>query len=728
MGTQPNKAKIPGVLKDRVQWVVWRLVQRDGKNAKIPYNPRNPARNASSTDAKTWGTFEEAVQTYQDHGFAGIGFVFSKDDPFTGVDLDKGRNAETGELESWVQDIVEPLNSYSEVSPSGTGVHVLVQGTLPPGRRKKGQVEMYDQARFFCMTGDHLISTPTTIDSRQAELEGLHARVFGHSKMPVPASNGNHNPSPHPHKSVGDEEVIAKVQGTSKGEALWSGNFSQYSSQSEADMALCGQLARLTNGNAQQIDRLFRQSDLMRPKWDERHGADGHTYGAMTIAKAVEGVAHNDNTNPAGDPKGKRVPKIIAVLNRTHAVVMIGGQCRIFNEDLDPAWGWNTYSISTLQDFKNRYSNRRVGKNKRLGDVWLASPHRRQYEGIVFAPEKKTPGFYNLWRGFAVKPKPGDCSLFLRHIKWIIAKGDDTTFEYLVHWMASVVQFPERREGVSIVLRGKQGTGKGVMCTQFGKLFGSHFFHARTSKQLTGNFNAHLATSVLVFADEAFWAGDHAAEGALKALITEEQLPIEPKGKDIFYVRNHIHLLVASNHDWLVPAGLEERRFVILDVCEAQMQQTAYFKALTAQMDHGGREALLYHLLYEVDLAGVDLRDSPQTEALRENKFFSMPPPEKFYFEILSRGQLREDDSTWSSPVPRHILHEQYITFAKTIGQSRKSCETELGLTLKKLCPQKMDTDPMIGGKRVPMWNFPDVQTCRKDFDRITRSSHTWPE
>jgi len=424
-----------------------------------------------------------------------------------------------------------------------------------------------------------------------------------------------------------------------------------------------------------------------------------------------------------------KIPNYILTLNEKHAVVMIRGQCRIINEDLDPAWGWHTYSISGIQDFKNRYGNQWVGKQKkRKGDAWLDSPHRRHYEEIVFAPGKETPGFYNLWRGFAVEPKRGDCRLFLDHVKWVIASGDDTVFEYMLNWMAHVVQIPQKREGVSIVLRGKQGTGKGVMCTQFGKLFGSHFFHARTSKQLTGNFNAHLATSVLLFADEAFWAGDHAAEGALKALITEEQLPIEPKGKDIFYVCNHIHLLVASNHDWVVPAGLEERRFLVLDVSEARMQQTAYFKAITEQMDNGGREALLYHLLHEVDLEGVDLRDFPQTEALRENKFFSMTPPEKFYFEILFNGRLREDDGTWSSRVPRHILHDQYIDFAQKIGQSRKSCETELGMTLKKLCPQKMDTEPMINDKRVLMWEFPDLQTCRSDFDRITKYSHTWPE
>ena len=186
--------------------------------------------------------------------------------------------------------------------------------------------------------------------------------------------------------------------------------------------------------------------------------------------------------------------------------------------------------------------------------------------------------------------------------------------------------------------------------------------------------------------------------------------------------------MVASNHDWVVPAGLEERRFLVLGVSEARMGDTAYFKAIIEQMDNGGREALLYHLVHEVDLEGVDLRDFPQTEALRDNKIYSMSPPEQFWVEILREGRLREDDGTWSKSVPRHILHEQYIQFAQKIGQSRKSCQTELGMMLKKLCPQIRPTNPQIAGKRVDMWEFPDLKTCRSYFDRITKYSHTWPE
>ena len=172
---------IPKPLQDIPHWVVWKFEERGSKQTKVLYQPNYPTKKAKVNDARTWGTFSEAVHTYQTNAFAGVGFVFSQNDPFTGIDLDKCRDAKTGTLELWAQQIVESLNSYGEVSPSSTGVHVILEAQLPEGRRRKDRIEMYDHARFFCMTGHHLTSTPNTIEPRQGELDVLHAchRVFG---------------------------------------------------------------------------------------------------------------------------------------------------------------------------------------------------------------------------------------------------------------------------------------------------------------------------------------------------------------------------------------------------------------------------------------------------------------------------------------------------------------------------------------------------------------------
>jgi primase-polymerase (primpol)-like protein len=144
---------LPEELRQRRQWVVWKLEERDGKPNKVPYIAGGSG-NASSTDSLTWRSFEEAVQALETGRYNGIGFVFSSGDPFAGIDLDDCRNPETGELEEWAVKIVEDFGGYAEVSQSGTGVHIIVKGKAP--NKKRGKVEAYSLERFFAMTGQVL--------------------------------------------------------------------------------------------------------------------------------------------------------------------------------------------------------------------------------------------------------------------------------------------------------------------------------------------------------------------------------------------------------------------------------------------------------------------------------------------------------------------------------------------------------------------------------------------
>src|SRR5215213_6780349 len=167
-------------MRDLRQWLCWRSVERDGKPTKIPYSPITGQR-ASSRTPETWTGYEEAVRACKEHGYGGIGFVFTSEDDLCGVDLDGCLDPETGEIEPWAWEIVEQLDSYTEISPSGTGVHVLVRAQLPEGRNRKGRFEAYDRRRYFTVTGRHLEGTPRSIESRQEQLERVVQRVFGSS-------------------------------------------------------------------------------------------------------------------------------------------------------------------------------------------------------------------------------------------------------------------------------------------------------------------------------------------------------------------------------------------------------------------------------------------------------------------------------------------------------------------------------------------------------------------
>jgi putative DNA primase/helicase len=152
---KPLTENIPEQLTERPQWVCWRLEKRDDKQTKVPYIP-GTLRRASTTDLMTWRTFSEALAAYEagEPPYDGIGFVFSSADPLAGIDLDDCRDPENGEISPWAQKIIsDAAQGYVERSPSGTGVHIIVEGRVRDGCVRKGKVEMYSRDRFFTITG-----------------------------------------------------------------------------------------------------------------------------------------------------------------------------------------------------------------------------------------------------------------------------------------------------------------------------------------------------------------------------------------------------------------------------------------------------------------------------------------------------------------------------------------------------------------------------------------------
>jgi putative DNA primase/helicase len=278
----------PAELAKRPQWVAWRLVAREGeaKPTKVPYAPRT-GRLASTTDPSTWASFEEAAAFCTSNEWAsGVGYVLSADDPYVGIDLDACRDPKTGHLQPWARSIVKRLNSYTEISPSGTGLRIFVRGELPPHGRRKGHIEIYSQARFLTITGDRYLVAPDTIYARPQELLEWHHEVFG--DPPERRQNGHSLRSP---VQLADADLLLKARSADNGAAfwaLWNGDYSAYGSQSEADLALVSHLAFWCGPDPARIDQLFRSSGLMRDKWDRQDYRD------RTIDKALDGRSDAD--------------------------------------------------------------------------------------------------------------------------------------------------------------------------------------------------------------------------------------------------------------------------------------------------------------------------------------------------------------------------------------------------------------------------------------------------
>jgi primase-polymerase (primpol)-like protein len=275
--------RLPVEIRESTRAVAWRWVRRRVRGAwrwtKPPFQARLPDLPADVSDPRTWAPLADALAAVAAGRAAGVGVVLGAG--IVGVDLDGCCTVETGAITDDALAIVRAIDSYTEVSPSGTGLHVLVRGTLPPHGRRRGDVEMYAARRFFCLTGEHLAGTPRTIEERTAALAVLHARIFG--------TNGNgHREGPRrvagtvePDDAALLRRACAARNGGKFVALFWRGDVSGYRSPSEADQALANLLAFWTAGDGARVDRLFRRSGLMRAKWERSD------YRERTIAKAI---------------------------------------------------------------------------------------------------------------------------------------------------------------------------------------------------------------------------------------------------------------------------------------------------------------------------------------------------------------------------------------------------------------------------------------------------------
>ena len=400
-----------------------------------------------------------------------------------------------------------------------------------------------------------------------------------------------------------------------------------------------------------------------------------------------------------------------------------------------------TFRLISVDAYKTWHLNRAItvpgdnGKPKRIthAELWLNDPDRREYEGIEFAPAGARKGYYNLWQGFAVEPRPGDCGKFLAHLRDNIAQGNTFLYNWIVGLFAQIAQQPDVKIGTALALRGEPGVGKTKVGEVFGSLLKPHYKLVADPRFVTGQFNSHMASLLLLHADEAFWAGDKRSEGKLKDLVTGSEHFLEFKGVDPISVRNLIRLFVTGNSDWLVPAAFRERRWAVIDAGVGKIQDHAYFAAIDHEMDHGGREALLHHLLH-FDLKTVNLRAIPETKALLEQKFASASAEEKFWLDTLKNGRLpgalEDEPSACRKKEALRRLHQP-----RPPHRRQPSVDSDQGRDVPgRLRPgarHRSEGDDHLHTtygvpKQVPAYKFPALADCRKAFEAKIKQAVDW--
>jgi hypothetical protein len=365
-------------------------------------------------------------------------------------------------------------------------------------------------------------------------------------------------------------------------------------------------------------------------------------------------------------------------MNDRYFVVNEAGRAVVYAPTYDAILGWTYFERLSFDDLEKLYLNQTIATRGRrrtrrnIASVWLSHPDRKQYiGGIVFDPADRAPqpDVLNLWRGFAVVPQQGSWNALYRHIADIICGGDPVLLAYVLDWLADLVQRPGKQSEVTIVLRGEEGCGKGILARAICYLFGQHGLHVTNARHLVGHFNAHLRDCVFLFADEAFYAGDKQHARVLMTLVSEPTLTIEGKYKNAVQTPNFLHIIMASNADWVVPASLHSRRWCVLDVLPNRIGDHAYFAAIDAELKAGGYAAMLHYLMAR-DISASNLRVTPTTEALREQRTSSLDGCTAWWLDCLHRGYvfqsrlgLEDNFHEWHEWVAVELLYASYLAY-----------------------------------------------------------------
>lgn len=303
-----------------------------------------------------------------------------------------------------------------------------------------------------------------------------------------------------------------------------------------------------------------------------------------------------------------------------------------------------------------------------VSKLWLESRDTKRYENIIFDPKDESGRFFNLWKGFKVQAIEGDVSLFLKLIDSLTNDQAECS-EYLLNYLAHMIQKPWEKPEVAVVMRGRQGVGKGSLMKALGMMI-ANYIHLSSTSSLVGQFSGHLMDSFLVFADESVWGGDRQAEGRLKALISEPVISINAKGKDEIQVRSYHRLFVASNEDWAVPVNEGDRRYFVLDCSDRYKGSTepgGFFYQFNQWLEKGGAEAL-FHFLLNRDIGNFHVRTFPKTAARVELQLKTLSPSYQFIYEVLCGNDVLDEETILDkSPLrlSRNSLFKDYLNWSK---------------------------------------------------------------
>jgi hypothetical protein len=468
---------------------------------------------------------------------------------------------------------------------------------------------------------------------------------------------------------------------------------------------------------------------------------DYRKFAEREVSRARESV-EQENVRPL-DPNSK----VVALLNETYCATSVGSNEVVASWQPSEIEGEFNLVLRRHSAFVERYRSKSVkvpigdGKSRSVtwGEYWLNSPLRQSCpNGLRLDPSKpeKFDGYMNLWRGWGVEPKEGDCSLTLAHVREVLADGNETHATYILNWMAWGMQNPAEPAEVALGLLGKSGAGKGTIAEPYCSFFGNQGLQVYTPKHIFGGFNAPLANKCMIFFDEAIPGRDQASIGKLKGMMSEKTLMVESKGIDAIKVKNRLKFILASDKNFVMDVDGQARRSALFEVSDKRVGDLEYFKALRFELNNGGREAFA-HFLLNRPLGDWHPRQSiPKTTALANQRQLSLRGIDAVMYEFLSSAQMLKIDVPRKDKPPAKfvstrafwkLVEKRWIEVSKTRRQDDATLvtETAVGRLLAELGFVK--DDRRHNGRPRGFW-VPPLADVRAKWDEVKGDCGPWDD
>jgi hypothetical protein len=691
-------------------------------NAKLPGIEDFP--NRSTTDEVTlrrW-FFDEVMELPHPYNVGISTTRYGDDQALVVVDVDD-KNGKSGSAELLKLEMqgLELPETFTQYTPSG-GRHLVFRA---PAAVKQG-VNVLGTGLDVRSQGGFIVGSGSTIDGKAYTDNGKPIAeapqwLIERCGKPIERRQLSAEPPASVDQDAARQRVVRYL--TAEAPESIKGNGGDHTAYKVA--------ARVKDLGVSEEDAL----DLMMEHWFEGSGwsrdrlaekvAHVYRYGKAPVGAAAPDAQFKPVEQPAGEAQSDGTDGHPANrYNREFAFVLIGGSHYILWETRDAEGNTEVRYISeeTFLKFhtgdvmlvqKEKKDGGTATETVKLPKLWLDAPGRsappgptdpllwrRTYRGVWFAPEQPCPdGYYNQWRGFRYTPltqgeKPDKehiwaVDAWYDHMVENVCGGDAQLAHWLTGWVAHLVQRPWEKPLVALVLKGAKGTGKNSWIERIRDLIGPpHAMTAIHRRYLTGQFNGHMDSMLLLIVDEAIWAGDKEGEGVLKGLVTGSHHAIERKGKEIYQVPNLTRLVILGNEDWLVPASHDERRFAVFEMGKRRQKDKPYFERMRKALSDGGARLLLRRLL-DFDLSTVDVNEAPATDALLEQKVETLSGVGAWWLSCLQAGKILGADFAmeWpDTPVDTAQLYGAFKRHAREHRTYRVPTDAVIGKQLKKVC------------------------------------------